>query len=380
MDIGEHVATGAIGDPGRLARVDRAIGVQIDEHRPPGKRGLGCLSQAVAIEVVANRPLDRAHLGNEIAEIGGRGRAGGDRHGSPIARPDERKQAADGGTEPTGGDLEHGHRAGSHPGDPITAVCRRRCRRLTGVRDRVTVDVDEHRPAGDARLARLANAVLVAVLEHRSGDRAGDRGERHVRKVGRRPPVIADPHRLAVGEAGRRRESGRNDLHETDVPGVQPHDCVLPVDVGDGAPLPGVEDAIGVGVDEHRPACEPVLRRIVDPVAIGVVEDRSRNVADEHLPLFEALEMKRPPAPGGCRTTPSRQRESRAASPRTKSGRRATLSGHGFLIGSRRTWLEGEVRVPRAESRDMHEQGADRTPSRPMAPTPLSLHFRHRAP
>ena len=298
VDASERIAAGGIGEPGRLAGIDHAVGVEVDKHRPAGQRRLTRSRQSVTIEVVANGPLNRPHLGDEVAEIGGRGRARGDGHRPTVGRADEGKQAADGGAKTTSGDLEHGHRARVHPGDPVAAVGSGRCGRFPGVRNRVAIRVDEHRPTGDPGLTSLASAVLVAVFEHRPRHGAGDRGKRHVREACPLFPSVADPHGLPIREPGRRREACRYDLDKVDVAGGQSGDREPPVDVGDGTPFAGVEDAVVVGVDEHRPASEAVLGRIIDAVAVGVVEDISRDAADEHFSRLESLELERPAAAG----------------------------------------------------------------------------------
>ena len=292
MDTGERIAAGGIGEPGRLAGIDQAVGVEVDEHRSAGQRRLTRSGKSVTVEVVAHRPLDRSHLGDEVSEIGGRGRARGDGHRPTVGRTDEGKQAADGGAETSSGDLEHGHRARRHPGDPVAAVGSGRCGRFPRVRNRVAIGVDEHRPAGDPGLTSLAGAVLVAVLEHRPRHGAGDRGKRHVGEACPLVPSVADPRHLPIRESRGWREACGHDLDDVGVAGGQSGDRVPPVDVGDGAPFAGVEDTVVVGVDEHRPASDSVLRRITDPVAVDVVEDRSRDAADEHLPRFESLELE----------------------------------------------------------------------------------------
>ena len=298
VDASERIAAGGIGDARRLAGIDQAVGVEVDKHRSAGQRRLTGSGKSVTVEVVAHGPLDRPHLGDEISEIRGRGRPCGDRNDATVTRSHERKQATDGGPQPPGGNLEHGRVARRHAGDPVGAVGCGRCGRFPGVRDRVAIRVDEHRPAGDPRLASFFDAILIAILEHGPRHGAGDRGQGHVGEARPLFPAVADPRHLPICESGGGREACWHDLDEVRVAGRKSEDRVPPVDVGDGAPLAGIQDAVGVGVDEHRPAGEAVLRRITDPVAVDVIEDGSRDVADEHLPLFESLELEWPAAAG----------------------------------------------------------------------------------
>ena len=135
----------------------------------------------------------------------------------------------------------------------------------------VVVVVHVDRPAGERRLARVANAVGVEVLELDAGH-AGLGHAAEVAAVGRVPGGQRDRVLTAGGRRARPAALRQRDDRVRRGSRRQAVDRVAPVAARDRAGLAGVEAAVAVEVDEHGHAGGGALVHVPRPVAVRVLE------------------------------------------------------------------------------------------------------------
>ena len=149
-------------------------------------------------------------------------------------------------------------------------------RDLAAVEHAIGIGVQEDGPALHAALACVMHAVAVQVVELHAADAA----QLHIAKVSRDHHAAAQTHRCGRGAAP---PAGLRHLSHFDRGRAQVIEAERAVDPCDHADLASIEHAVGVGIQEDRPARQRCFTGVAGAVVVQVAELHAIDVRGQEV-------------------------------------------------------------------------------------------------